>query len=388
MSPPSRPALRWAVPAGVTALVLGGAVLGPALSASAEVELPDRSPAQLLTDLQSADVDAFAGTVTYRAELGLPTLPDGMGGEHSTGLASLLSGSHDLRVWASGDKARVALHGELGEADVVTDGTGVWTWSSDERTATHLVLPEHDAADLEAHVGPLPGGPTGGLPPMTPEQVSDLVLTALEPTTTLSAGAHGTVAGRPAYELVLTPADAGSLVGSVRISVDAAERVPTRVEVYAAGATDPALAVGFTDLTFAAPDDSVFTFTPPPGATLEEHTLDGSAGGLPAPDDLRALVPDGTDGPAQDAPANGTVVGDGWTAVAVGRVPAVTGRADGDLGAFVSALPRVRGEWGSGRLLESALFSALLTDDGRLLVGAVDGDRLEAVAGDPAAALG
>ena len=66
----SRPALRWAVPAGVTALVLGGAVLGPALTASAGVELPERTPEQLLTDLQTADVDAFSGTVAHHADLG------------------------------------------------------------------------------------------------------------------------------------------------------------------------------------------------------------------------------------------------------------------------------------------------------------------------------
>jgi len=35
------------------------------------------------------------------------------------------------------------------------------------------------------------------------------------------------------------------------------------------------------------------------------------------------------------------------------------------------SLQRVSGDWGSGRLLTSRLVSALITDDGRLLVGAV-----------------
>ena len=51
-------------------------------------------------------------------------------------------------------------------------------------------------------------------------------------------------------------------------------------------------------------------------------------------------------------------------------------------------LPRVDGEWGSGRLLTSRLFSALLTDDGRLLVGAVEPGLLEQAALDPRADLG
>jgi hypothetical protein len=41
-------------------------------------------------------------------------------------------------------------------------------------------------------------------------------------------------------------------------------------------------------------------------------------------------------------------------------------------------LPRASGTWGSGRLLEGTLFSALVTDDGRVAVGAVAPERLYA----------
>ncbi len=51
-----------------------------------------------------------------------------------------------------------------------------------------------------------------------------------------------------------------------------------------------------------------------------------------------------------------------------------------ELEAILGALPRISGSWGSGRLLESALFSLLLTDDGRLLAGAVSPERLYEVA--------
>jgi hypothetical protein len=42
----------------------------------------------------------------------------------------------------------------------------------------------------------------------------------------------------------------------------------------------------------------------------------------------------------------------------------------------VESLPQVTGEWGSGRLMEGNAFSAVLTDDGRLAVGAVQPDLL------------
>jgi outer membrane lipoprotein-sorting protein len=391
MSSTTRPGLRWALPAGVAALVLGGAVAGPALSASAEVDLPERSAAQLLTDLQTADVDAFSGTVSHHADLGLPSLPDGMGGEHSTDLTSLLDGDHELLVWAAGDKGRISLKGRLGEYGVVSDGTDLWTWSSDETTATHLTLPRHDGGDEWAHE----------LPAVTPEQVTDAVLQALEPTTRVTSGPNDLVAGRPAYELVLQPRDEGSLIGSVRIAVDAGELVPTRVQVVPAGSDAPALEVAFTELSFATPADDVFTFSPAPGVTIEEHALGDRAGtarhhGLPGGDGAGA-APAGEGWNADaDAADRVAVVGTGWSTVLVSRLPDGADVGDltgvqalgGDVGGFVEALPRVRGDWGSGRLLTSRLFSVLLTDDGRLLVGAVDGDALTAAAGDPAAALG
>ena len=69
--------------------------------------------------------------VRLEADLGLPAIP--IAGQGSSELSSLASGTHTLRVWYSGpDHARVALLGTLGETDVITNGTDVWTWSSRE----------------------------------------------------------------------------------------------------------------------------------------------------------------------------------------------------------------------------------------------------------------
>ena len=79
-----------------------------------------------------------------------------------------------------------------------------------------------------------------------------------------------------------------------------------------------------------------------------------------------------------------TVLGRGWTSVAVirGVSDGSTGSpaGSGQLGAVLPSLQRVSGSWGSGRLLTSHLVSALITDDGRLLVGAVPPDLLYAAA--------
>ena len=81
------------------------------------------------------------------------------------------------------------------------------------------------------------------------------------------------VAGRDAYELVLAPRDTASLVGQVRLAVDAEHHIPLRVEVYAANATQPAFRVAFEQIAFTAPDAEQFTFNPPPGAKVENETV-------------------------------------------------------------------------------------------------------------------
>src|SRR5438552_16851187 len=83
----SRPVLRWALPAGLVAVVLGGGALVTTMQASADVRLPPRGAAQLLVDLQTARLDGLSGTVVERADLGRPGLPAGLAGAAAPGPA-------------------------------------------------------------------------------------------------------------------------------------------------------------------------------------------------------------------------------------------------------------------------------------------------------------
>lgn len=357
---------RWAVPAAV-AMAVGTIAGGTAISASAEPKLPPRTAAQLLADLQTARVDGLSGTVVQNADLGLPALPVPGGGQGSSDLSSLIAGTHTLRVWSSGtDKARVALLGTLGESDVIRNGRDVWIWSSNGNTATHTVLPLANGKEHSTAPGNDPA-----TPPLTPQEAAQRALEAIDPTTAVSTDGTAKVAGRSAYELVLAPKDSRSLVGQVRLAIDADKHIPLRVRVIARGRTNPSLEVGFTHLSFAKPDDQQFSFTPPPGVkvTTPRAYLEGPGKGASAP----------------------TSVGSGWTRVVIVRgvhLPGMdnndtaTGRdrgadgAGGQLAHVFASLPHVNGPWGSGRLLRSNLFTALVTDDGRLVFGSVEPDLL------------
>ena len=48
----------------------------------------------------------------------------------------------------------------------------------------------------------------------------------------------------------------------------------------------------------------------------------------------------------------------------------------GELQGLLSAIPEVSGTWGKGRVIDGTLFSAVLTDDGRIAVGAVAPEAL------------
>jgi outer membrane lipoprotein-sorting protein len=333
--------------------------------ASADPALPARTAADLLASLAHAPAQPFSGTVTENADLGIPALP----GTASTSLSwqSLISGSHTGRVWyASPTQVRVSLVGDLAESDVVRNGRDVWVWSSRDNTAGHTLLPVGAGTQPDA------------TPPIDPATAAARALAAIDPSTAVAVDGTSRVAGRPVYELVLTPRASSSLVGQVRLAIDSETSVPLRVQVFARGAAAPAFETAFTSVAFDAPAASVFAFTPPPGAQVSESTLP-TVGTKPH---------SGSDTITATKDARPAVIGSGWTTVV--EIPDATaltngsGSAQGSGAATTTALLKatttVTGGFGTGQLLQTALVSVLLLPDGRMFVGAVTPDLLEQVA--------
>jgi Outer membrane lipoprotein-sorting protein len=334
-------------------------------SAATHPNLPARSAAQLLAAVQTTSVQQLSGTVSESAAFGLPSLP---GADNSASLSwqSLLTGSHTARVWISGpDKQRIALLGTLSESDVVHNGRDVWTYSSSRNEVSHIVLPTHAtrsgrSSDPARHPGDA----------YTPMGVAKAILTAIDPSTRVSVGTTQVVAGHNVYTLVLTPRDARSTIRKVTIAIDATRFVPLRVQIFGAGAS-PAFQIGFTrDLSFAAPANSLFTFHTPRGATVTTNPLMDHHG-----DRVRAhrATPGTAAGHADAATAQTpTIIGSGWTSIAYfshGLPAGVTG----------SLLSRASSPVGStgDRVLTTALLNVLVTEDGRVFVGAVSPSMLE-----------
>lgn len=220
---------KW-MPAAVIPVVIAGIAIAVPMSADAAVHLPAKTPAQVLELMASSSVTAFSGTISQTSDLGLPSLPTtGLGsGSSLAGTLALLTGTHTVRVYVSGaSRVRVQQLDQLAERDVVRNGTDVWVYSSAGNTVTHATVPSRD----RHRAVPLPAT----LP--TPAEAADRIVAALQKSSTLRVGTSERVAGRAAYELILTPTATDTLVGSASIAVDAATGLPLRVDVTARAQT-------------------------------------------------------------------------------------------------------------------------------------------------------
>jgi hypothetical protein len=245
---------------------------------------------------------------------------------------------------------------------------------------THATTPANVKKDL-------------GEPPtvndLTPQAAADKALAAIDPTTAVTVDNTARVAGRAAYQLVLTPRDTRSLIGSVRIAIDSETSVPLRVQVFAHAASSPAIQVGFTDVSFKVPDASVFDFVPPAGSTvIEGSPFDQGMG--PGPGIVerhsqktpRGQATSGATSPPSGASDHVTALGHGWTAVVkVSGNPLGSSAPGSGLDASASEiLNQIATPVKGGRIVTSALLTVFIADDGTVYAGPVSADAIQQVA--------
>lgn len=341
--------LRW-LPAVIAPAAVAAVAVAVPLSAGATGSLPTKTPQQVLELVaKSASLPGFSGTVRQSSDLGLPQLPTGISSGSGSDASSadaleLLTGTHTARVYEAGrTERRVQVLDPMGERDVVRNGSDVWFWNAKQNTATHVTVPHRSVARAGSDV-------------QTPADAAKKALAAIDSTTGVAVDGSAHVAGRDAYQLVLTPKSSGTTIGSVDIAVDGGTGLPLQVQVTPRGSTSPAFSVGFTSIDLTRPAASVFDFQPPSGATVHQQALPQHR-------------------PAENGKRPG-VVGSGWDAVVT--VDAGTS-ATAELtssGVFQQLSKPAAG----GRVLSTTLVNVLVTNDGRVLAGAVPVGRLEAVA--------
>ncbi|MEV4942525.1 LolA family protein [Streptomyces zaomyceticus] len=391
----TRKASRFIVPvavAGVAAATIG---LVPALAASGDPDLPEITAQQLIEKIAASDTQTLSGTFRISTDLGLPLggltsalggIGGGAGGDSSADpsakLTELVSGSHTLRIAADGpERQRLTLLDGSDEYSLIHNADDVWAYDSKSGEVFHEKAPADAGAPDAGKDAPkdkeLPG---------TPKQLADEVLKAAGDTTSITVDGTAKVAGRDAYQLLIKPKQAGSTVASVKIAVDAANGTPLKFTLNSVEGGKPVVDAGFTKIDFSKPAASDFTFKVPEGAKVTEgaaekaaEEAEGATGG-PFGGELPGGLGEAFGLGAGTGEDGVNVIGEGWTTIAkldTGAPAPRTDEAPKEVQGLLDSLgDKVDGPFGSGTVFKTKIVNALLTDDGRVYVGAVTKDAL------------
>ncbi|MFJ5706436.1 outer membrane lipoprotein carrier protein LolA [Streptomyces sp. NPDC093105] len=376
---------RYVVPVAVAGIAAATIGLVPALAASGDPDLPDITARQLIEKIAASDTQTLSGTFKVSTDLGLPAFDGLLGGiaggaaggegsaDPSAQLTKLVSGTHTLKIAADGpDRQKLTLLDGKEQYSIVHNGDEVWAY--DSRSGEVF----HEKGVEEA--GEAPGQEL----PASPKQLADEVLKAAGDTTSVTVGGTAKVAGRDAYRLVIEPKQQGSTVDSVTIAVDAATGTPLKFTLDSTSGGKPVVDAGFTKVDFGKPAASEFDFTVPEGAKVTEGD-DIEKSHRDAGKDLEEEFGDfGLGGALGEGLGGGlaggekgemNVIGEGWTTIArfdSGAPAPKTDEAPKEVQGFLDSLgDKVSGKFGSGTVFKTKIVNALMTDDGKVYVGAV-----------------
>jgi len=245
----------------VLAVAIGGTAIAVAAGGGSGATPPPKPLAQAIHDaLAAPDSAGITANVRFTNRL----FPSGslLGGNAS----ALMSGATG-RLWLTNDgRGRLELQSDAGDVQIV--------WNKDKVTA-------YDASSNTVYTFNLPASATessspanGAAPSLT--QITDF-LSNLGERADVSAAQPTDIAGRPAYNVTISPKHDGGLLGSAELAWDAEQGVPLRVAVYAQGSSKPVLELAATDISYGSVPASAVDVAPPAGA----KTVDLSSAATP-----------------------------------------------------------------------------------------------------------
>jgi outer membrane lipoprotein-sorting protein len=384
-----RKAARYVVPVAVVGVAAATIGLVPAIADSGDPDLPKISAQQLIEKIAASDVQQLSGTVKISTDLGLPDLGglensltggggsrsgsgDGSSADPTAKLTELVSGTHTLRVAADGeDKQKLSLLENAAEYSLIHNGKDVWGYDSASNEVFHATADDSDGK----------GKGEREEVPATPKELTEDALKAVDDTTSVTVEGTAQVAGRDAYRLVIKPKDSGSTVGQITVAVDAKTGLPLKFTLTPTSGGAAVVDAGFTQISYAKPAASTFDFTPPKGAKVTEEDATAPSEHSGEKDFGGGDLGGGELGKGTDGPEGLNVIGEGWNSIAVldtgGEGMPSGSEVGGEFGGFLDSLgDKVSGKFGEGTVFKTRLINALITDDGKVYVGAVTKDAL------------
>jgi outer membrane lipoprotein-sorting protein len=261
-------------------LLLCGLVVAIGVSATALASAVGSGPTPSPKPLALAVHDALAGpsvegvSATVKLTNNLlegANLASGGGEANQLSSSPLLSGASG-RLWIAKDgRVRLELQAEKGDTQILYDGHTITLYDGSTNKLYRYKIPAHEGSAADHGSG---GQDAGHHEPPTVANV-EKALANLRHHANVSGATATDVAGQAAYTVRVSPNESGSLLGGAELSFDAAHGVPLRAAIYSSTSSSPVLELAASEISYGPVEDSVFSFTPPPGVKIEEVSTPG-----------------------------------------------------------------------------------------------------------------
>jgi len=393
---------KWTAAFVAPSVIAAGAIFAAAPASA--IDLPDVTAEELLLIMDGETVD-FSGTVVKTSNLGLPALemssmmsqdavddmaermPEGFEDfvpqlieqNALTQLVELAAGTHTMRVFASDLGMRVQVMDQMGQRDLLVTEDGFWAYDAAAATAWSGSADDVTQSSLED------AKRQWQQELASPEELVNALLDEARLSSTVSVGQDHEVAGRSAYQLIVSPNSSVSLIDQVVVSVDSETGMALDVKVFSREDSEAAFEVGFESIRFATPDADIFSFTPPPGTTVIVEEVPEALRALQAEyagrtlteadrEQLRADLRAAAEAEGMPSPE---LLGDEWESVMyLAQVPSDIPLEMLETELFADLVTEVAG----GVVFSTPILNVLVTDSGEIFAGSVTIAHLQSLA--------
>jgi outer membrane lipoprotein-sorting protein len=202
------------------------------------------------------------------------------GGEASQLTSSPLLSGASGRLWISKDgRVRLELQSEKGDTQVYYDGHTLSAYDASSNTLYRYTPPKGEGSEGSSSAGG--SGSSGGASGSDAGAHHEVPTVAKIEEAIAHLGKHADVssatptdvAGHAAYTVRVSPKEGGSLLAGAELSWDAVHGAPLRAAIYSTESSTPVLELAATSISYGPVEPSVFEFTPPANAKVEEVVL-------------------------------------------------------------------------------------------------------------------
>jgi outer membrane lipoprotein-sorting protein len=188
-------------------------------------------------------------------------------GQSGESLSNPLISGGSGRLWVADDgRMRLELQSEKGDTQIIYDGHTVTIYDASSNTLYRYTPPAKSSTDDTS------GEPdrAGTVPSVAKIEEA---IAKLSKHADISEASPTDVAGQPAYTVRVSPKEAGSLLGGAELSFDSVHGLPLRAAIYSSTSSSPVIELAATGISYGPVDASVFSFTPPVSAKVEQLEL-------------------------------------------------------------------------------------------------------------------